>query len=239
MKVVILIDGREAVPVRAIPFVTGWTLSPDALAHGLERQGRRSGHQLRAFQFDADDSHPPIMPSEWEQVSVALKALDLTLLRARGERDIISYERWRAESPECLPRGCFVWRDELEAACRDGTLGVASDGEEPPQLNFSPLIPPELRDLVMEGFPDAPAAAKTDTSNNGKWPWGTHETKLLRELAEAAQRFWVRYDPTDTTTAPTNEDVVAWLEDRGVSNNLAKAIASILRADGLPTGPRK
>ena len=28
------------------------------------------------------------------------------------------------------------------------------------------------------------------------WPWGTHQTKLLRLLALAADRFWREYDPS-------------------------------------------
>jgi hypothetical protein len=242
MKVVVLIEGREAVPVRALPYVTGWNLSPDALAKDLakhgERENRRGG--LRAFQFDPDDNHPPITPNEWDHVVVALEALDWGIRYANGgETDVHTYQRWRAASPSHLPGACFVWRDEFEAEYQAGHTSVASDdNDELPPLNFSPLIPHELRDVVMEGFP-APTGVKASASDHGKWPWGAYETKLLRDLAEAAERFWVRYDPADTTTAPTNEDVIAWLEDRGVSNNLAKAIASILRAEGLPPGPRK
>jgi hypothetical protein len=29
ISVVALIEGREAIPVRALPFVTGWSISPD------------------------------------------------------------------------------------------------------------------------------------------------------------------------------------------------------------------
>jgi hypothetical protein len=72
-----------------------------------------------------------------------------------------------------------------------------------------------------------------------KWPWGDYETRLLNELAAAAERFWVRYDPSDPTTAPTNEQVAAWLVTRDVTERTAKYIATILRRDGLPTGPRK
>jgi hypothetical protein len=31
MSVVVSINGREAIPVRAIPYVTGWDVSPDML----------------------------------------------------------------------------------------------------------------------------------------------------------------------------------------------------------------
>lgn len=71
-----------------------------------------------------------------------------------------------------------------------------------------------------------------------QWPWGAYETGLLRELAAAAERFWARFDPGDSTTASTNEDVSEWLKARGVSARAAGAIATILRADGLPAGRR-
>jgi hypothetical protein len=77
------------------------------------------------------------------------------------------------------------------------------------------------------------------TLSNLDWPWGRHETHLLRKLAGAAQRFWSNYDPADPTTAPTNQQVIDWLKGEGVSERTAEIMATILRADGLPTGPRK
>lgn len=76
-------------------------------------------------------------------------------------------------------------------------------------------------------------------ATGAKWPWGDHETELLRHLEAAAKRFWKNYDPTDKTTAPTNERVIKWLEERGVARRNAEVMATILRVDGLPTGPRK
>jgi hypothetical protein len=72
-----------------------------------------------------------------------------------------------------------------------------------------------------------------------EWPWGTYETDLLKKLAMAANRFWRNYDPTDASTAPINKDVINWLVEHGVANRTAEIMATILRADGLPTGPRK
>jgi hypothetical protein len=71
-----------------------------------------------------------------------------------------------------------------------------------------------------------------------RWPWGSHETELLRHLEDAAKRWWANFDPADNTTAPRNEDVSAWLQARSVSTRIADAMATILRADRLPTGPR-
>lgn len=76
--------------------------------------------------------------------------------------------------------------------------------------------------------------------STGRWPWGQHHTELLGHLEAAAKRFWVNHDPTDNTTAPTNQKVSEWLQsERKLSRMMADAIASILRADGLPSGPRK
>ena len=80
---------------------------------------------------------------------------------------------------------------------------------------------------------------RTSATGRSGWPWGGYSTELLEELAAAARRFWVNYDPADPTTAPTNADVKNWLVDRGVGERNAEVMATILRADGLRPGPRK
>jgi hypothetical protein len=74
-----------------------------------------------------------------------------------------------------------------------------------------------------------------------RWPWGNHHTKLLGHLDAAARMFWSEYDPAKPkTTAPKNAVVVSWLVDEcGVSETMAGAMASLLRADHLKVGPRK
>lgn len=92
-------------------------------------------------------------------------------------------------------------------------------------------------ETLMQHVEELTAASTNPPAN--KWPWGSYETALLRQLADAAERFWNLYDATDPTTAPTNVQVVEWLEARGVSKRNAEVMASIMRADGLPTGPRR
>ena len=73
-----------------------------------------------------------------------------------------------------------------------------------------------------------------------RWPWGDHHTEQLGHLSAAARRFWKLYDPSDIGTAPTNKEVAEWLvKERKVSKTMADAIATILRIDGLRTGPRE
>ena len=81
----------------------------------------------------------------------------------------------------------------------------------------------------------------------GRWSWGNHHTELLGHLEAAAREFWGGYNPHNAkATAPKNETVIAWLEARDVpgqrkkvSKQMAESIATMLRPDGLPTGPRK
>lgn len=90
---------------------------------------------------------------------------------------------------------------------------------------------------AMECFRSA-SAVEPQRPTGGSWPWGHYETALLGKLAEAAQHWWKNFDPSDNTTAPTNQQVSEWLQQRGVSQGVADKMATILRADGLPTGPR-
>lgn len=74
----------------------------------------------------------------------------------------------------------------------------------------------------------------------GQWPWGGYHTDLLGHLEAAARQFWMHYDPSDETYPPTNDTVIDWLKnEHKVSDNMAKAMATMLRPDGLRTGPRK
>ncbi len=81
--------------------------------------------------------------------------------------------------------------------------------------------------------------AELEKLRANRWPWGSYETKDLKALAAAAQKFWANYDPSDKSTAPLNKDVVSWLEkEHQIAVNKGEQMASILRADGLQTGPR-
>lgn len=67
---------------------------------------------------------------------------------------------------------------------------------------------------------------------------GGHRTTLLVHLAVASRHWWANFDPSDNTTAPTNQTVSDWLVLRGIGKVMADKMATILRADGLPKGPR-
>ena len=100
------------------------------------------------------------------------------------------------------------------------------------------IEPFTFADWAIEKFLERSADRGELTS--GRWPWGAHETDLLRKFAEAGKKFWSNYKPTDPTTAPTNASVSKWLSaERAVVDRTAEVMAQILRADGVPIRQRK
>lgn len=95
------------------------------------------------------------------------------------------------------------------------------------------VLPAEVR--ILGGQDLRPCAGSMST----EWPWGAHTTEMLEHLRAAGLKHWSRYDPDDSTTASTNATVAEFLKQRGVSERIAEAMATILRADGLPSGRRK
>lgn len=96
-------------------------------------------------------------------------------------------------------------------------------------------MPPEMVALA----PNHLEQAGSEIALGNRWPWGTRQTKLLGQLAAAAEAFWSHYDPADPSTAPTNIQVIDWLVKRTVAKRVAQIMAQILRVDELPAGNRK
>lgn len=151
MNVIIEIDGREAIPVRAIPFVTGWSLDPQELINNFSKVSFLTRLDVVAYSFNDNRTISKILPKEWDGVAVNLKAL-VSVLKKKNEVDDEGYAEWRRESIAFLPPGCFVWKDEFsEGHKRNLGIGLnerVGDRED----NFSPLIPVELKDKIFEGF---------------------------------------------------------------------------------------
>ena len=68
------------------------------------------------------------------------------------------------------------------------------------------------------------------------WPWGNYDNRHLRVMAEAIQEFWQGYDPKSGEAAPKKIIVVAWLMERGITEHIAKAMDTIMRADNIKPG---
>lgn len=106
-----------------------------------------------------------------------------------------------------------------------------------------------LGDQVPDQFPRSDVIAngtieRETARQQHKWPWGSHETVLLRHLAEAGEHWRLKsegglYDPSDRATAPKSKEImIPWLIGRGLAGENAKVIARLLIDDNLPPGPR-
>jgi hypothetical protein len=145
---------------------------------------------------------------------------------------------WQTTSLNCT----FVYFSADKGHQKDsGETCLMLNGQKPLSLDDvmrnGCVMADEVHRLEQAG-PDT-EQVEPDTSNENKWPWGTHHTDALGHLEAAAKSFWTTYDSDKIGTAPTNKEVSDWLQkERGVTERMADSIASILRADGIRTGPR-
>ena len=197
MNVVVVIEGREAIPVRAIPLLTDWeVLSPDELAQALtgEDEFSRSFRDLTAYRLVGGVA---VSQRWWANGPVRkLQALTERIKHTEITHEI-GYDQWKSESLPLLPDGVYLWRDEFERCFwhkfgPDGeTEWVLTEGgstrrpkKEFIELDFDPFIQdPEVGRMVMEGFkPQAAtsnpvpvpvvaesASAGVDTVNGPDW----------------------------------------------------------------------
>ena len=138
----------------------------------------------------------------------------------------------------------FTWKTQTKTAFRrrDHTYYDYSDRVRMMYLADAAIWARDngypVRDELLKRLP--PNSTQSPPPGcGGKWPWGDHETELLRHLAAAVEKFWTYYDPEQPDTAPTNNQVADWLVSRKVQKYLADAMATLLRADNLPAGRRK
>lgn len=247
MNCVVCIAGREAVPVRAIPFVTGWqSFTPDAVAEGLAHRlesGKLEG--LTAYHIAGDGSISAMLPKEWDGPARALDALSAKL----GEMSGDSYPAWREQSIPELPSHCFVWRDEFEKNVTDWWQTLHLLGERPgdKELNFTPRIPQSLEDAVFEGMPMGKAEPDADVEA-ARIEAALHS----EELTKARQRQGATH--TTPTARPPRasartrhddmtieiDDVIVSLERRGECVTPAKVMSLLKeragRADSCISG---
>lgn len=179
MNVIVNIDGREAIPVRAIPFVTNWAFEPLHLAQELAQSGKRT--HIEEFEGDADDwvqvwnlnayrynqdqgAAHKLRSITWLEVVTRLEALTTNLRSAEKTQDSLS-QKWREESIKLLPDdGVFVWKDELQSVWNDVFQYTQPTIEGDNELDFQPSLLADMRDVVMAGFHSSNAAPRIPAS---------------------------------------------------------------------------
>lgn len=163
----LLIDGREALPVRAIPLVVDWDyLPPDALASALMHQRPPRHNKLGALHAYHLVAGKPqrVEPWEWGSVVADLDAFEVKVRRAippdgQGGDDE-AFQVWRELVLAKLPAAAFVWLVDFEREFAGGwarrALGVGDEPASPPAPSYSPVSMTRFRHVVVEGFSDRP-----------------------------------------------------------------------------------
>lgn len=184
MNVVVLIGGREAIPVRAIPWLTNWrVMVPNeivaALAH-KDDEDHEGFYELSAHHRQ-DGAVTPVDNDCWRNLCQKLKVLD-DQIDATELSPEDGHQRWRDKSLLLLPAGVFVWKDEYVMCYEkcydphdsfeeynDGSYeeySTRSTTEEESAfdltLNFNPFISENETAMVLEGF--EPQQTKSSTT---------------------------------------------------------------------------
>ena len=235
MNVVIQINGRDAIrrdaiPVRAIPFLTSWQkFSPDVLAAVLAQfDDAILGNGMRGLTaYRMGDDGVCAIPAYWWSSFVyrELSALSDNI-RSRQDTQETGYQEWREQSIRILPAGVFVWRDEFEAGyarALDRWQRVAGSVLDSLVLNLRPDIPPKYStSLILEGFnTQAPAPPPTSPASDPSWYLKDKKRHqgYSRPLYQALKEAHRLHSPR-----PTAHDVMAEFE-RTKPTEIAKVIA--------------
>lgn len=66
-----------------------------------------------------------------------------------------------------------------------------------------------------------------------------YTSRLLTIQAQAIQKFWANYDPSQPDTAEDNSTIITWLKEQGCSKREAEAIDLLIRHDTRKRGGAK
>ena len=189
------IDGKEIVPVRLIPFVTGWGFSPDVVVKMLSKQDLWHRVFIPSYHILPNGTYYEMLPKEWDVFISDMEILSDKLNHAEqveGE----NYPIWRKQSIETIPAGTFVWLDELEKAYKKAYSFIVSKKDRPgdDKLNHHAFVPVDMRELVCEGFDieqptnneDLDVVQEQDTAefDQAFQEFSVDLPRLLAELAE-------------------------------------------------------
>lgn len=226
MGIEVVIDGREAIPVRVIPFITGWKMSPDMVASALARTDLAQRlEKVPAYHLLPNGSFAPMLPKEWDGIQADLQILS-DKLKAKDQVDNESYPEWRRLSVPLLPPGVFVWKDEFEESFAyvysPKQMIIPDERPGDRELNYSPMIPSGLREIVAEGFT---TSVEIDAPSSAEKPMTTNERNTLLTII-AALCDYSAIIPVERGTASQiakmTEEVGAPVTDDTIRKVLAK-----------------
>ncbi|MDP1957531.1 MAG: hypothetical protein Q8J75_05080, partial [Rhodocyclaceae bacterium] len=159
-RLTIWIDGREALPVRAIPYVAGWErlYSPVEVAESLARMTAAPFGKLRNLvAYHRQTSKPlPVMTDGWAAVVADIRGFEAGLRKQRpgteAMNDHAGYAAWRKGAALKLPAGAFVWLDEFRGE-READRKRTPDDRP---VTLAPMLDADTMAALLEGFEGCP-----------------------------------------------------------------------------------
>ena len=156
------IDEQLLIPVRLIPYITGWNFSPDCVVNILANKEKWHRVFIPSYHLDSDGSPQLMLPNEWDVFISDLEIIE-NKLRALESYEDENYHRWREESIKTIPAGTFVWLSEFEEAWKSTYSGrlqtISIERPSDKELNSHPFIEPDLYKIIYEGFESLTATA--------------------------------------------------------------------------------
>ena len=169
MNVVVSINGRDALPVWSIPYVTSGHISADMLLKRLEDPKYTTPSFPTAFNLDSDKVS--LIPKEWwSETKYQLDLLDEELGLTSADRD-----EWRIRSVTIIMqnRGCYIWLDEFKNWFDKRSIGCSHIGlyltptlSPEHQLHFKNTEPKKLKAKVPLDKHDEELQFKKEIANN-------------------------------------------------------------------------
>jgi hypothetical protein len=156
MNCIVEINGREAIPVRAIPYIARELISPERLVSGLARTSFAKGFwYLNVFHISPDGSIGRMLPIDFNEIESNINDIN-RIDRYRDMTNNIT-PKIRFMRSICAFPPCFIWRDEFEEKYGVALEKIKSNDIdarlEDIEINFNPYMSPEEINIVFEGMP--------------------------------------------------------------------------------------
>ena len=154
-KLTVMINGREALPVRAIPYVASLRFPVDVLINCLA-QNDKGGHSkllpLTAYRV-GHQVLVPITPREWQITKIKLKGFEAKLDLLNDNHDI-GNSAWYTKAVNRIPAGVFVWLDDFRDKYLADKERVSFSQAKPEEDRYilAPMLNDDIRAMVIEGF---------------------------------------------------------------------------------------
>lgn len=194
-SLVVKVADRDALPVRAIPYATGWTISPDVVAREFARQsGPFQGMENTDTYHLVDGVPTKLLPKEWDRYVAAVQGLEAEL-REQFASNEQGYAAWLSKSVAKLPAGVFVWLDEFttdfEHDYGPERLSMMDEREGDRKLSLSPFLEDDALNMALEGF-----ERRRPLSTNASDDSHAGLVEFLQNGRLIDWRYWVESMPT-------------------------------------------